>query len=55
MYLILKQFKKKICSYLNKVIVIIEYYQLHNGLKIKNLLSTHKFIGGLKNFMQISI
>ncbi len=34
-YLILKQFKNKICSYLNKVIVIIEDYQLDKGLKIK--------------------
>ncbi len=48
MYLILNQFKNKICSYLKKVIVIIEYYQLHKGLKVKNLLSTPKFIGNLK-------
>ncbi len=48
MYLILNEFKNKICSYLNKVIVIIEDYQLHKGLKIKNPLSTPKFIGGLK-------
>lgn len=47
-YLILSDFKKKTCSYLNKVIVIIEDYQLHKGLKIKNPLSTPKFIGGLK-------
>ncbi|UZQ30439.1 MAG: hypothetical protein OHM56_02580 [Spiroplasma phoeniceum] len=47
-YLILNQFKNKICYYLNKVIVIIEYYKLHKGLKIKNPLSTPKFIGGLK-------
>ncbi|AXF95176.1 hypothetical protein [Spiroplasma phoeniceum] len=48
MYLILNDFKNKICSYLSKVIVIIEDYQLHKGLKIKNPLSTPKFIGGLK-------
>ncbi len=36
MYLILNEFKNKICSYLNKVIVIIEDYQLHKCLKIKN-------------------
>ncbi len=48
MYLIINQFKNKICSYFNKVIVIIEYYQLNKGLKIKNPLSTTKFIGGLK-------
>lgn len=48
MYLILNDFKNKICSYLNKVIVIIEDYQLHKGLKITNPLSTPKFIGGLK-------
>ncbi|AXF95359.1 hypothetical protein [Spiroplasma phoeniceum] len=48
MYLILNEFKNKICSYLSKVIVIIEDYQLHKGLKIKNPLSTPKFIGGLK-------
>ncbi len=47
-YLILNKFKNNICSYLNKVIVIIEDYQLHKGLKIKNPLSTPKFIGGLK-------
>ncbi len=48
MYLILNQFKNKICFYLNKVIVIIEDYQLNKGLKVKNLLSTTKFIGCLK-------
>ncbi|WP_338992321.1 hypothetical protein [Spiroplasma endosymbiont of Seladonia tumulorum] len=48
MYLILNEFKNKICSYLNKVIVIIEDYQLNKGLKIKNPLATPKFIGGLK-------
>ncbi len=48
MYLILNEFKNKICSYLNKVIVIIEDYQLHKGLKIKNQLYTPKLIGGLK-------
>nr|CAK98823.1 hypothetical transmembrane protein [Spiroplasma citri] len=48
MYLILNDFKNKICSYLSKVIIIIEDYQLHEGLKIKNPLSTTKFIGGLK-------
>ncbi|WP_348734942.1 hypothetical protein [Spiroplasma endosymbiont of Ammophila pubescens] len=48
MYLILNEFKNKICSYLNKVIVIIEDFQFHKGLKIKNPLSTPKFIGGLK-------
>ncbi len=48
MYLILNEFKNKICSYLNKVVVIIEDYQLHKGLKITNPLSTSKFIGGLK-------
>ncbi|MFW4370844.1 MAG: hypothetical protein EHV01_002775 [Spiroplasma sp. hy2] len=47
-YLILNKFKNKICSYLNKVIVIIEDYQLRKGLKITNPLSTPKFIGGLK-------
>ncbi len=47
-YLVLNQFKNQTCSYLNKVIVIIEDYQLHKGLKIKNPLSTPKFIGGLK-------
>ncbi len=47
-YLILNQFKNKICSYLKKVIVIIEDYQLYKGLKIKNQLSTPKFIGSLK-------
>ncbi|ALA97685.1 hypothetical protein SKUN_00795 [Spiroplasma kunkelii CR2-3x] len=47
-YLILNEFKNKICSYLSKVILIIEDYQLHKGLKIKNPLSTPKFIGGLK-------
>ncbi len=47
-YLILNEFKKQICSYLNKVLVIIEDYQLHKGLKIKNPLSTLKLIGGLK-------
>jgi hypothetical protein len=36
MYLILNDFKNKICFYLNKVIVIIENYQLYKGLKIKN-------------------
>jgi len=48
MYLILNKFKNQTCSYLNKVIVIIEDYQLHKGLKITNPLSTPKFIGGLK-------
>ncbi len=48
MYLILNQFKNQTCSYLNKVIVIIEDYQLHKGLKKKNTLSTPKFICGLK-------
>ncbi|UZQ30220.1 MAG: hypothetical protein OHM56_01375 [Spiroplasma phoeniceum] len=47
-YLILNEFKNKTYSYLNKVLVIIEDYQLHKGLKIKNPLSTPKFIGGLK-------
>ena len=47
-YLILTEFKNKICSFLNKVLVIIEDYQLYKGLKIKNPLSTPKFIGGLK-------
>ncbi|UZQ29351.1 MAG: hypothetical protein OHM56_09200 [Spiroplasma phoeniceum] len=47
-YLILNEFKNKTCSYLNKVLVIIEYYQLHKGLKITNPLSNPKFIGGLK-------
>ncbi len=47
-YLILNEFKNKTCSYLNKVLVIIEDYQLHKGLKITNPLSTPKFIGGLK-------
>ncbi len=48
MYLILNEFENKSCSYLNKVIVIIEYYQLNKCLKIKNQLPTTKFIGGLK-------
>ncbi|WP_425378909.1 hypothetical protein [Spiroplasma endosymbiont of Polydrusus pterygomalis] len=47
-YLILNNFQKQTCSYLNKVLVIIEDYQLHKGLKITNPLSTPKFIGGLK-------
>lgn len=47
-YLTLNEFKKQTCSYLNKVIVIIEDYQLHKCLKITNPLSTPKFIGGLK-------
>ncbi|WP_253301135.1 hypothetical protein [Spiroplasma endosymbiont of Phyllotreta cruciferae] len=47
-YLILNEFKNKTCSYLNKVLVIIEDYQLRKGLKITNPLSTPKFIGGLK-------
>lgn len=47
-YLILNKFKNQTCSYLNKVVVIIEDYQLHKGLKITNPLSTPNFIGGLK-------
>jgi hypothetical protein len=47
-YLILNKFQKQTCSYFNKVIVIIEDFQLHKGLKITNPLSTPKFIGGLK-------
>ena len=47
-YLVLNKFKNQTCSYLNKVIVIIEDYQLHKDLKITNPLSTPKFIGGLK-------
>ncbi len=47
-YLVLNKFKNQTCFYLNKVIVIIGYYQLHKDLKIKNLLSTPKFIVGLK-------
>ncbi len=47
-YLVLNQFKNQTCYYLNKVIVIIEDYQFHKVLKIKNPLSTPKFIVGLK-------
>ncbi len=47
-YLILNQFKNQTYYYLNKVIVIIEDYQFNKCLKIKNLLSTPKFIGCLK-------
>ncbi|WP_374696393.1 hypothetical protein [Spiroplasma endosymbiont of Polydrusus formosus] len=47
-YLILNEFKKQTCFYLNKVLVIIEDYQLHKGLKITNPLSTPKFIGGVQ-------
>ncbi|WP_342256571.1 hypothetical protein [Spiroplasma endosymbiont of Poecilobothrus nobilitatus] len=54
-YLILNNFQKQTCSYLNKVLVIIEDYQLHKGLKITNPLSTPKFIGGFKSFIQIPI
>ncbi|UZQ29531.1 MAG: hypothetical protein OHM56_10225 [Spiroplasma phoeniceum] len=46
-YLILNEFKNKTFSYLNKVLVIIEDYQLHERLKITNPLSTPKLMGGL--------
>ncbi len=47
-YLVLNQFKNQNYYYLNKVIVIIEDDQFNKFLKIKNLLSTPKFIGCLK-------
>ena len=46
--LFFEKFEKQVCCYLKSVFVIIEDYQLCSSLKIKNPLSTPKFIGGLK-------